>query len=141
MNYSSGVFSLKKTFLPESKRKRVHWNEITTIYTTYSYRDYDPTVNKEEIAKNMHHIQRMRIKHSRHRLRVEELMLPVEMCHRFLTADMPEDEEEQLRSPRKPSVNKVDLNADFLARLLEEFLRSFGLPQETESLSLSRVPC
>jgi hypothetical protein len=98
-------------------------------------------MNKEEIAKNMHHVQRMRKKHSRHRLHMEELMLPVEMCHRFLTTDMPEDGEEQLRSPRKPSVNEVDLNADFLARLFEEFLRSFGLPRETESLSLSRVPC
>ena len=117
-------YMLQNSNIRAKMKKRVHWNETISIYAAHSYQEYDRSMNKDAIAKNMIHIRNMRAKHARRKLRIEELMIPSEMCHVFTMDD--DDSDACLRQPSKSRYE--DPMLDFLGDLY----RALGLLPERQ---------
>jgi hypothetical protein len=114
-------YIVKKSDVFAKMKKRVHWNETISIYAAYSCREYDRTMNKDAIEKNMVHIRNMRMKHAHRKLRIEELMTPSEMCHVFTMDD--DDDDAPLSKSR---------NEDPLLDFLGDLYRAIGLLPERQ---------
>lgn len=114
-------YILQKSDIRAKMKKRVHWNETISIYAAYSYQEYDRSMNKDAIAKNMIHIRNMRAKHARRKLRIEELMIPSEMCHVFT---MDDDDNDACRSESR--------NEDPMLDFLGDLYRALGLLPERQ---------
>lgn len=114
-------YILQKSDVRSKMKKRVHWNETISIYAAHSYQEYDRSMNKQDIAKNMMHIRNMRMKYSRRKLRIEELMIPSEMCHVFT---MDDDDNDACRSESR--------NEDPMLEFLGDLYRALGLLPERQ---------
>jgi len=108
--------------------KRVKWNDTTSIYTAYSCEEYDRSMNKKDIARNMIHIRNLRRRYSGRKLRIDELMVPSGMCHIFQYDDITD------AGPTTVNTKSNTSSVDILFDMLGDMFRSFGIIESDKTI-------
>lgn len=114
--------------------KRVKWNDTTSIYTAYSCEEYDRSMNKKDIARNMIHIRNLRRRYSGRKLRIDELMVPSGMCHIFQYDDITDAGPIQFFPNAMDNTNSDTSSVDILFDMLGDMFRSFGIFESDKTI-------